>query len=175
MFEYRLTAPLLPGLLIFLLPAFAAYPWKMPIGNSLTLPFLTLLIILFCSLRYPGILFSPIVFLAGLSCDLFTRSPPGYWTFLFLMALTCARGTTQIVEARGRAIGWICFLLTLVVITFLGWVIASLYQGHWQTPHAMMTGMGLALILLPFPALLLTGLEDRLVLHADKKEKRYRW
>jgi len=167
MFDYRLTAPVLPVLLLFLLPALAAYPWQMPMGTSLALPFLTLLVILFCTLRYPGILVSPVVFISGLACDLFTRSPLGYWTFLFLITLSCARAITLVVESHGRMAGWICFFFALAFITFVAWAVASLYQFAWQIPALTIEGMLMALALLPLPVLLLVGLEKLLILPED--------
>ena len=174
MFDYRLSAPVLPIFLLLLLPALAAYPWQLPIGTSLALPFLTLLVILFCALRYPGILVSPVVFVSGMLCDLFTRSPLGYWVLLFLLALACARATTLIVESHGRFAGWLCFFITLAFTPFAALAVASLYQFEWQAPTATIEGMLMALALLPLPVLLLVGLEKLLILPTDNSARPYR-
>ena len=36
MFQYRFTALILPALLLAFLPALAAYPWHLPLGNGMT-------------------------------------------------------------------------------------------------------------------------------------------
>ena len=174
MFKYRLSAPILPFFLLLFLPALAAYPWQMPFGTSLIFPFLTMLMVLFCALRYPGLLFSPIVFFSGLACDLFTRSPLGFWTFLFLITLSCARTTTAIVERFGRPTGWVCFFVSLFFLTTLAWGTASLYQMEWQDPYTSIEGMVMALVLLPLPALFLAGLEKLLILRSESDQSRYR-
>ncbi len=175
MFTYRLTAPLLPALLLLFLPALAAYPWQLPVETGLVLPFLTLLVILFCALRYPGLLFSPLVFLSGLACDLFTRSPLGYWTLLFLLTLACARTAASLVTRRGPFFGWLCSGLTLILAAAAAWGLASLYQFEWQPVDKIRNGLFFALLLLPVPALLLTGMEHWLILPAERNGlKRYR-
>lgn len=172
MLKYRYTALVLPAALLLLLPALAAYSWQMPFGGGLALPFLTLLTILFSALRYPGLMLSPLVFASGLACDLFTRSPLGYWTLLFLITLSCAHMTTLIVERRGRLAGWLCFCITVITMSALAWFLASLYQFEWQELRKTVDGMIMALVILPFPALFLVGLENLLILKRAKKPSR---
>ena len=172
MFQYRFTALFPPIILLLALPALAAYSWQVPIGKSLALPLLTLLTILFGSLRYPGLFLSPLVFLSGLLCDLFTRSPFGFWTLLFLITLACARSTTLIVEQRGRLAGTVCFILTLIFMTANVWGLSSLYLMEWQDLRTSLEGMIMAFVLLPVPALFLVGLEKLLILKNEKSSSR---
>ncbi len=167
MFNYRFTALVLPTFLLIFLPAMAAYPWHFPLGNALALPFLTLLTILFATLRYPGLLLSPLVFLSGLICDLATRSPLGFWILLFLITLSCARTTSQLVVQRGLLMGSLGFGVILVLIPVCVWGLSSLYQFEWQNPDISINGMIMAVILFPLPFFLFLGLEKAFIL---KKE-----
>jgi hypothetical protein len=168
MLNYRLTAILIPGLMLGLLPAFAAYPWQMPMGGDLALPFLTLATIVFCALRYPGLIPSPLIFLSGLACDLFTRSPLGFWSLLFLLAQFCgsagnALARNFIVLNSGRWLVAACFGVTLLASMLAAWGLASLYQSEWQNFLTMVEGMAVALLLLPLPLLVLISFENLLI------------
>lgn len=166
--RYRVTAPLLPGLLLLLLPALAAYPWQLPFGSDLALPMLGLLTAFFCALRYPGLLLSPIIFLAGLACDLFTRAPLGYWALLFMAASICAALAATLAERYGALIGWLCLLVMAPLAAGAAWGLSSLYMEHWLDIRAISDGLLMALILLPLPILLLIGLEPLLMLRTDR-------
>ncbi len=168
MFEYRSTALLLPAFLLLALPAFAAFPWQITFGQAIALPFLTLLTILFGSVRYPGLFLSPIVFISGLLCDLFTRSPLGFWTLLFLLTLACARATTLLTAQRGDLATYLCLVTALIFMTASVWGLTSLYQLAFQDVRPTIEGMLMALLLLPVPALLLVGLEKLFIFKNEK-------
>jgi len=163
MFRYRITALLLPLLLLAFLPALAAYHWRIPLGEGLAFPFLGVLVVLFCALRYPDLLPSPLVFGSGLAFDLFTRSPLGYWTLIMLIALALARFTASLHERRGSVVLALGYLLLPMVLTFIAWGSASLYQFSWQPAAKTIEGMLMALILLILPVMLLIGLEAALI------------
>ncbi len=163
MFRYRITALILPVLLLAFLPALAAYHWRMPLGDGLAFPFLGVLIVLFCALRYPDLLPSPLVFGSGLAFDLFTRSPLGYWTLIMLIALALARFIASLHERHGSLILALGYLLLPVILTFVAWGAASLYQFAWQPPATTIEGMMMALLLLIPPVMLLIGLETALI------------
>ncbi len=172
MLEYRYTALLLPTFLLLALPAFAAYPWQIPLGKSTALPLLTLLTILFGSVRYPGLFLSPFVFISGLLCDLFTHAPLGFWTLLFLLTLACARTTILITRQRGQLAIYLCMFATLIFMTGSVWALSSLYKFAWQDVQTILEGMFMALLLLPAPALILVGLEKLLILKDQKISSR---
>ena len=163
MFRYRITALILPVLLLALLPALAAYPWHLPLGNGLAFPFLTVLVMMVCALRYPGLLPAPVVFLSGLACDLFTHSPTGYWTLLMLLILALCRLTVTLSEQYGRLLAFFCYALLPASILVLAHALASLYQFSWQPMRPLFEGLLMALILLVVPLMLLLGLEAVLI------------
>ncbi|MCP4937459.1 MAG: hypothetical protein GY927_25415 [bacterium] len=168
MFEYRSTALLLPAFLLFALPTLAAFPWQIPFGQAIALPYLTLLTILFGSVRYPGLFLSPFVFISGLLCDLFTRSPLGFWALLFLLTLACARTTTLLTAQRGPLAVYLCMLVALIFMTAGIWGLSSLYQLALQDPRTTIKGLVMALLLLPVPVLFLVGLEKLFILKRYK-------
>ncbi len=168
MYEYRFTALLLPAFLLLALPALAAFPWQLSFGQAIALPFLTLLTILFGSVRYPGLLLSPFVFISGLLCDLFTRSPLGFWTLLFLLTLACARTTTLLTAQRGELATYLCLLTALIFMTAGVWGLTSLYQLALQDLRPTIEGMVMALLLLPIPAAFLMGLEKLFIFKNEK-------
>ena len=168
MFEYRSTALLLPAFLLLALPALAAFPWQISFGQAIALPFLTLLTILFGSVRYPGLFLSPMVFISGVLCDLFTRSPLGFWALLFLLALACARTTTLLTAQRGDLATFLCLLAALIFMTANVWGLTSLYQLAWLDVRPTIEGMFMALLLLPVPAVFLIGLEKLFILKNQK-------
>ena len=162
--DYRIGAILLPALLLLFLPMLAAYPWHLPLGNELALPLLTMLVVLFCGLRYPTLLPSPLVFASGLACDLLTRSPMGYWTLVLLLALAASRTAHGLSKRLGR---FVILLSWLVLPVFMGMIVhglASLYQLAKQPVQTTIDGMIMALILFMGPLMLLTGLERVLIL-----------
>ncbi|MCF6198322.1 MAG: hypothetical protein L3J67_02805 [Hyphomicrobiaceae bacterium] len=163
MFRYRITALVLPVMLLAFLPTLAASQWHMPLGDGLAFPFLTVLVVLICALRYPGLLPSPLVFCSGLACDLFTRSPLGYWTLVMLITLALARFAETFHEHHGRLVRAVSTVLLPAFITLIAWILASLYELSWQPVRTTIEGMLMALLLLIVPVLLLMGLETLLI------------
>jgi len=163
MFRYRMTALVLPVMLLAFLPTLAAYQWHMPLGDGLAFPFLTILVVLICALRYPGLLPSPLVFCSGLACDLFTRSPLGYWTLIMLLTLVLARLTVTFHQGHGRLIRGASTLILPAFITLIAWILASFYELSWQPPRPIIEGMLMALLLLVVPVSLLMGFETLLI------------
>jgi len=167
---YRFTSLIMPAFLLVMIPAFAAYPFDAPVGGGLTLPFLTLLSILFIAFRYPGLLPSPLVFISGLACDLFTGAPIGFWSLLFLLALAGARLLGSL--SRGRTLAVAAgFLASSIIAAIAAWGLASLYGQNWQEGWKFTRAMIMAGVLMPLPAMALAAFEDVLIFRGDANEQ----
>jgi len=166
--RYRFTSYLPPVGVLLVLPGFAAFDWSLPLGGALTPPFLTLLIFYFCVVRYPELILSPLLLPVGLATDLFTRSPMGYWTLLFILAFACALLTTRLVDSLGKAVGWLCFALTLFICAAAAWALWSLYLGGFQDGWRVAGALAMALLLFPLPVMLFVALEPLLIIKPER-------
>jgi hypothetical protein len=167
MFRYRMTGMLLPSLVLLALPALAAYPWRLPFGETLALPLVGVMTTYFCAQRYTGLLLAPVAFLAGLACDLFTRAPLGYWALLCVLAAICGGASSYYAQRLGPWFGWLCLLLMAPLSAALVWGLSSLYLWQLQDVALVRDGLVMALLLLPLPLVLLVGLEPLLTVRTD--------
>lgn len=169
MIYYRPTGLLLPSLTLLALAAFAAYPWRLPFGESFALPLVAMLTVYVCALRYPGLLLAPVGFLAGLACDLFTRAPLGFWALLLVVAAICATGSRTLAERYGARLGWLCVLAMAPLSAALVWGLWSLYLWQPQAVRPLVDSLAMALLLLPLPLMLLVGLEPLLTVYPERR------
>ena len=81
---------LIPALTIIVATVLVALPWGMAAENRFLLPLLPLIVIHFWTLRRPGDVAEWWVFVAGLSLDILTNGPIGYWALIYLLGYAAA-------------------------------------------------------------------------------------
>jgi len=118
---------LIPATTIIVTTILVALPWGMAAENRFFLPLLPLIVIHYWTMRRPTLFAERWVFLAGLSLDILTHGPIGYWAFVYLLGYAAAQFTAQHSEA-GVMVKWGLSTVTLMVLTAIAWAVSSLYQ-----------------------------------------------
>jgi cell shape-determining protein MreD len=130
-----------------------------------------MLTIIFIEFRYYGLLPSLAVFASGLASDLFTGSPPGFWSLLFLLALAMSRTINALAGEKRTALAIYGFIISALVMTAAIWLLTSLYHMQWQEGWKFVRAGVAAALLWPLPALALIGLEEILITGPAKEER----
>ncbi len=128
----------------------AALPWGLPPEDRFFLPLLPIVAIHYWSLRHGSLIPEWAVFLAGLTLDVLTHGPLGYWSLIYLVAHSLAILSAPI-ASRGVAARIGLFALALVAVTVMAWAVSSVYflePADWR-PYAFGAGLaGIAALLL---------------------------
>lgn len=104
----------------------AALPWGLPTEDRFFLPLLPCVAIHYWAMRRPDHVPEWFVFAAGLLLDVFTHGPLGYWSLIYLLAQSLGvLGTEAIRSGVWVRLG--LFGASLVAVTFVSWVVASVY------------------------------------------------
>ncbi len=157
----RYVAPI--GSVLFL-TLIAALPWGLPAEDRFFLPLMPVIAIHYWTLRHDAWLPEWVVFLAGLTLDVLTNGPLGYWALIYLLIQLIA--TLSAPLAKNGSIARLALLaLAVVAVTAVAWAVASLYfleLVDWA-PYALGAGFALvgALFLLPVLRMLDAGAERR--------------
>ena len=115
--------------LILLATCIAALPLGLPAESRYVLPLLPLAIIFHATQCRPGVVPEWLAFLCGLTLDVLTQGPLGFWAFVYLSAHALALVAHPLAE-HGTA--WRLALLAggIAVSAAIAWSAASLYYGE---------------------------------------------
>lgn len=121
---------LLPPLVLAVLVLVAVLPVGLPSSARFVLPMLPFAAIHYWTLNDRGFMPAVLVFAAGLTIDLVTYGPLGFWSCVFLIGHACARWLSgPISDTRiGRYTGYV---LTCALLGWVQWIVASLYYLEW--------------------------------------------
>lgn len=123
----RILAHIVPSLSIAVLTLLAALPWGLPSEGRFFLPLLPFVAIHYWTLRHAERVPEWMVFLSGLTLDVLTNGPLGYWALIYLVGYVLAVASTP--WAEDGAIGrWLLFLAALVLLAVAEWTLSSLYH-----------------------------------------------
>ena len=145
-------AAIYPTLLLFIAVVVAAVPWGLPGDVTFIPPFITFLLVFLFSAqrRYP--LPPVLVFLAGLTADVLTAGPLGYWAIVYLLGHIPAR-LAMSGEAVDSLTGlWGVFIMTVIAAACAGWAIASIYYLRLIDWWPMTLGTLVAIVAFPIVA-----------------------
>ena len=143
---------------IALLTLVAVFPWGLPTEDRFFLPMLPLVAIHYWSLRQPENVPEWGVFLAGLSLDILTHGPLGYWALIYLLAFSLGF-LSKPYGQRGQFVRVALFALALAIVALVAWAVASLYileVADWR-PFAVGAGCAALASLLIVPVLHVLG------------------
>ncbi len=116
----------------------AVLPWGLPAIGRFILPMLPLLAVYYWAVGGRGWLASPLVFAAGLTVDVVTLGPLGFWAFVYLVAHMFS-GAVPIMLVETSMRRWIVFGVLIAALSVLQWATASIYfvtLSAWQ-PYAL--------------------------------------
>ena len=84
---------LVPALSVAVLVMVAVLPWGLPPDGRFVLPLLPFIAIHYWTSRHPEKLAEWVPFAAGLTVDVLSNGPLGYWSLIYLTAVRVGRGT----------------------------------------------------------------------------------
>lgn len=128
----------IPAATIIITTILVALPWGMAAENRFILPLLPLIVIHYWTVRRPGHVAEWWVFLAGISLDILTHGPLGYWALIYLLGFAAAKLTTEVAE-HSPISKWLFAALTFLALSAGSWALSSLYYfelADWR-PYAL--------------------------------------
>lgn len=148
---------LTPVLTIFATTVLVALPWGMAAENRFFLPLLPLIVIHYWTMRRPALIMEWWAFAAGLSVDILTHGPIGYWALIYLLGYAAAQATSRFSDA-GQFMKWALSAVTLMVLTGIAWAVSSLYQFELVDWRPYVTAGIAASLIYPVLGVVLRGL-----------------
>ena len=150
----RVLNSVAPAATILSVTLLAALPWGFGSQYRFFLPHLIYLAIHYWTLRAPDRVPEWAVFTAGLTFDVLTSGPLGYWSLVFLIGYVIAVLQSAWPDG-GKVVRWGLLASALAMLALVEWGLASLYYlelADWR-PYAV-AALGVALAY-PFIAFVL--------------------
>ncbi len=147
----------IPALTIIVTTILVALPWGMAAENRFFLPLLPLIVIHYWTLRRPELVAEWWVFLAGLSVDILTNGPIGYWALIYLLGFAAAQLSTQL-SGDGLLAKWGLSGVTLMGLTAIAWAVSSLYHFEFADWWPYASAAVAAALIYPVFGVVLRGL-----------------
>lgn len=123
----NLTNRFLPIFSVALLALIAVLPWGLSTDKRFVLPLLPYVAIYFWNSRYSGLLPEWVPFVAGLSVDVLSNGPLGFWSLIYLLGYILSSKMRHIFGGVGAG-RWLMFLSSLTLLLIASWGITSLYS-----------------------------------------------
>ena len=136
----KVVAPLLS---IIILTVIAALPWGLSSEDRFVLPLLPIVAIHYWSLRQSETIPEWFVFLAGLSLDILTHGPLGFWSLIYLLSYYLGV-VSHALGLRGQSARLVLFAVSLLAITAAAWLISSIYVLEFMDWRPFATGAAYA-------------------------------
>lgn len=148
---------LIPVLTIVVTTILVVLPWGMTAENRFVLPLLPLIVIHYWTTRRPDVVAEWWAFAAGLSVDILTHGPIGYWALMYLLGFAAAHMTRGVSGDR-PLMTWLTAAITLLLVTAIAWIISSLYYFEFTDWRPYLFAAVAAAIIYPVIGLVLRGL-----------------
>ena len=163
----RIFARLAPAAVVAVLTLVAVLPWGLPPASRFYLPLLPLTAIHYWALRRPEFCPEWLAFASGLTVDVLSDGPLGFWALVYLACFALAR-----IQANWGAVGplgrWLAFLFALLFIAGLEWMLASLIFGQLADGRPFAIAGAAAGLGYPFLAALMRALEGG---HSERENR----
>ncbi len=126
----RIVSMIVPLLLLAVVTIAVTLPWGLPDNARYILPMLPLAVIHYWTLRHPGSIADWMAFASGLTVDLLTNGPLGFWALVYLLGFATAVVARPWADtgALGR---WVVFAFSMIVVTIAAWFVLSVYTLSW--------------------------------------------
>jgi rod shape-determining protein MreD len=118
---------ILPAAVIAFLTLVSALPWGLPPEIRFVLPLLPLVAIHYWIVRGTGRVAEWFVFASGLTLDVLTNGPLGYWSIMYLTGYLFS----TLLAPRARLLrfgGWASLVLVTACLSVAVWAVSSLYS-----------------------------------------------
>lgn len=128
---------IVPALTIAVVTFLASLPWGLPADSRLALPLLPYLVIHYWTLRRGAAVPDWLVFAAGLSFDLLSDGPLGYWSLVYLLGYALTIGLLPWAEAGGALRRWLALGETIAALAPFEVALSSIYfdaRADWGPP-----------------------------------------
>lgn len=158
MYRRPTLATLVPALGVLFGVVMAAVPWGLPHHATFILPLVTMALIFSGAARFHVPMPAWLAFLAGLTMDMLTAGPLGYWSLIFLLAHSLARLNQRFNPGAGALELWLAFAVAAALVVAFGWGLASLYFVRVIDGWPMAAGVGVAVAAFPLVDALLAWL-----------------
>ncbi|CAA2138983.1 rod shape-determining protein MreD [Hyphomicrobium sp. ghe19] len=145
---------LMPVISVVVLTLAAVLPWGLAAEDRFVLPLLPVIAIYRWTLDADAWLPEWVVFLTGLTLDVLTQGPLGYWALVYLFAYAVALFASRV--RVDSALGRMALLAGAIgLVTAFAWLLASLYflQMLDWAPYARSAIVAIFAALLIFPVL----------------------
>ncbi len=150
----------LPTLTVLVATVLVLLPWGGGETLQFVAPLLPLMVIHDWGLRRPAALPAVVAFLSGLTIDVVSYGPVGFWALLFLSGLAIARGQHRLGLPGGAFGRWVQAGLMLTAIAGCEWLLGSIYFLRPLEWRPMIVAAVIATAVYPVVMLLL-GMVDR--------------
>jgi len=146
-----------PVVWVVVLTLLAALPWGMGADTRFFLPLLPIVAIVHWSLVRPDLMPVGVAFLTGLSLDVLTHGPLGFWSLMHVL------GHVLAVAVRRRGAGLLVRMLLVAFVTaaltLVAWAIASVYFVSLAAWRPLVTAAGIVLLVYPLLCLLFAPID----------------
>lgn len=149
-----LLSTAVPVASILLATFVAALPWGVGSEFRFFLPSFIYLVIHYWTLRYPDRVPVSVIFAAGLTFDVMTGGPLGYWSLVFLAGYVVALLQIPWIEG-GRPMRWALVFAALLAVAIFEWALASIYYLDWADWHPYLLAAVVIGVMYPLVALVL--------------------
>lgn len=150
----------IPFFFSFFLLLFGMLPWRVSFFSHFAIPIIYASLFFWAVYR-PESLSAPVVFLLGLSADLLTIAPLGYYTLLFLLFYWGVLLERRFLVGRSFLFLWGAFCIFVCLLIVGQWLLASLLNLSWLSFWFFM-GQGLLLMAVyPFISAVCSWLYER--------------
>lgn len=119
----RVTPPITVVLFVLL----CVMPWGLGQSFHFALPLLPFAAIHYWARTSPTLMPSTFVFAAGLSVDVLSYGPLGYWSLVYLMGLGLTAGVERVLPDTGPMSDYVNFCAVIAGLALIAWSCASIY------------------------------------------------
>jgi rod shape-determining protein MreD len=123
-----LSAPFCAALLLTLITAAPFHAF----GDAVPAPNFAVIAVFFWAVYAPQFLPPAGVFVLGLTMDLLGAGPIGFWPLLLLGVYGATLSQRHFFLGRSVFGVWAGFAAIAILATAVGWIVVSLYYGHWS-------------------------------------------
>lgn len=118
---------LISGLMLLALVLLCVAPWGVPESYRFVMPVLPFIAIFHGASPDRGRMPSWLAFLAGLTVDVLSFGPLGYWSLVYLAGLAIVATLERVLPPREFLTRWLAFTLVVSVVAGCAWLLASAY------------------------------------------------
>ncbi len=148
---------MVPSLTILIVTLLAALPWGWPGAGRFVLPLLPFAVVQYWVLRRPDLVPEWLVFATGLTFDVLTNGPLGYWSLIYLSGY--AMTVAALPWAGGGHLGrWALFAAMIVILACAEVLLSIAYFNQAIDWWPVAVASAWAVLLYPIVVMILGGL-----------------